>query len=132
MSLTNYDSEIAYICKECGLWWTIWDDTDEWAYGHDCEPKPPTTKRELFEREIDNSVKFLRIGHRPRCKEWIAFSERFVERYTREFGNWVADVAIQEWIYYLQVPEGEYQELFLPEGWNFRAETYNDFKKEEV
>jgi hypothetical protein len=89
----------------------------------------PKTKREFFELEVDNSVKFLGLGHRPRCKEWIAFTERFVERYNPYFGNWIADVAIQEWAYYLQVPEDEYQELFLPDGWNFRMETYGEYEK---
>ena len=28
---------IAFLCKECGQVWTIWDDPDEWTSGHDCE-----------------------------------------------------------------------------------------------
>jgi hypothetical protein len=28
---------IAYRCRECGRAWTIDDDPQEWAYGHDCE-----------------------------------------------------------------------------------------------
>ena len=28
---------IAYRCPECGRVWTILDDANEWAYGHDCE-----------------------------------------------------------------------------------------------
>lgn len=29
---------IAYRCPECGREWTVDDDPQEWAYGHDCEP----------------------------------------------------------------------------------------------
>jgi len=28
---------IAYKCPECGTVWTVTDDPNEWAYGHDCE-----------------------------------------------------------------------------------------------
>lgn len=27
-----------YRCPECGRRWTLWDDPDEYQYGHDCEP----------------------------------------------------------------------------------------------
>jgi hypothetical protein len=27
----------AYRCPECGRAWTVLDDPNEWAYGHDCE-----------------------------------------------------------------------------------------------
>lgn len=77
-------------------------------------------KRQEFEKEVDNSVKFLRLGHRPRCKEWIEFSQRFVDRYERWNGCWVADMAVKEWLLYLQLPEGEYEPEEYPEGWDFR------------
>lgn len=28
---------IAYRCPECCASWTVDDDPNEWAYGHDCE-----------------------------------------------------------------------------------------------
>lgn len=28
---------MAYRCPECGRGWTVLDDPNEWAYGHDCE-----------------------------------------------------------------------------------------------
>jgi hypothetical protein len=28
---------IAYRCAECGKSWTTSDDSNEWAFGHDCE-----------------------------------------------------------------------------------------------
>lgn len=30
-------TKIAYRCPECGSTWTVTDDPNEWAYGHDCE-----------------------------------------------------------------------------------------------
>lgn len=28
---------VAFRCPECKKVWTVADDPDEWAYGHDCE-----------------------------------------------------------------------------------------------
>jgi len=28
---------LAYGCEECGRLWTVYEDADDWAYGHDCE-----------------------------------------------------------------------------------------------
>lgn len=30
-------SLLVYRCPECGRSWTVDDDAQEWAYGHDCE-----------------------------------------------------------------------------------------------
>jgi hypothetical protein len=30
-------ARVAFHCPECDQKWTIFDDPDEWAFGHDCE-----------------------------------------------------------------------------------------------
>ena len=29
--------KVAYYCPECDRSWSVFDDSEEWAYGHDCE-----------------------------------------------------------------------------------------------
>ena len=29
--------KVAYCCPECDRSWSVFDDAEEWAYGHDCE-----------------------------------------------------------------------------------------------
>jgi hypothetical protein len=29
-------SDIAHRCDECGKTWRVWEDAEQWAYGHDC------------------------------------------------------------------------------------------------
>lgn len=36
-NLARENIMIAYQCPECGQSWTVFDDPEEWAYGHDCE-----------------------------------------------------------------------------------------------
>jgi hypothetical protein len=33
----NILDKIVFRCPECGRTWTVADDPNEWAYGHDCE-----------------------------------------------------------------------------------------------
>lgn len=77
-------------------------------------------KRQQFEKEVDNAIRFMSMGHRPRCKEWVEFSQRFVDRYERWNGCWVAEMALKEWFLYLQMPEGVYEPEEYPDGWDFR------------
>ena len=76
--------------------------------------------RELFEKEVDNFCRFASVV-RPRCKEWVEFTERFVARYEQRIGCWVAETAVKEWYLYMQMPEGKYEAIEMPEGWDFRA-----------
>jgi hypothetical protein len=76
-------------------------------------------QEELFEREIDwyCTGAFLL---RPRCREWVEFSRRFVEHCFTWNGCWVAEEAIREWLKYLSSPEGEYSPLEYERDWHFR------------
>ena len=77
------------------------------------------TVREQFEKEVDNYCRFISV-YRPRCKEWVEFSQRFVDRYEKWNGCWVSEMAVKEWFLYMQLPEGEYEPEEYPEGWDFR------------
>jgi hypothetical protein len=75
--------------------------------------------RELFDREVDWHCQYKGIM-RPRCREWVEFSERFVPFCEDWNGCWVAETAILEWNLYLRLPEGEYEPVEYEQGWHFR------------
>ena len=75
--------------------------------------------RELFDREVDWFCQFKSV-QRPRCREWVEFSNRFVPFCEDWNGCWVAETAIFEWNLYLRLPEGEYEPVEYEQGWHFR------------
>ena len=75
--------------------------------------------RELFEREVDWFCQYKSMM-RPRCREWVEFSNRFVPFCEDWNGCWVAETAIFEWNLYLRSPEGEYEPVEYEQGWHFR------------
>jgi hypothetical protein len=77
------------------------------------------TQRDLFEREVDWHCQHRSIL-RPRCREWVEFSERFVAFCEDWNGCWVAETAVLEWNLYLRLPEGEYEPVEYEQGWHFR------------
>lgn len=47
---------IAYRCPECGKTWTVEDDPNEWAYGHDCEDTGEVNTMFVLRIETDNAA----------------------------------------------------------------------------
>lgn len=83
------------------------------------KPRHEWTQRDYFEQEIDWYCQIKSVL-RPRCREWVEFSERFVSFYSDDYGCWVAETAMLEWGLYLSSPEGEYEPVDYPEGHHFR------------
>lgn len=90
--------------------------------GFDPEPwrNRPTAEQQaaLFEREVDDFCRFATI-RRPRCREWVEFSRRFVPFCFEWNGCWVAEEAVNEWRLYVSLPEGEYEPLDYPPDFDF-------------
>lgn len=76
------------------------------------------TRRELFEREIDSYCQ-CESRPRPRCAEWVTFSERFLPYCESWNGCWVAEEALFEWHLYLSLSPGQYRPVDYPEGYDF-------------
>jgi hypothetical protein len=56
---------VAYECPECGQVWTVLDDAEEWAYGHDCEiDESPVRVIVPEERWVDDE-EYTQIGDHP-------------------------------------------------------------------
>jgi len=55
---------IAFECEECGQWWTVFDDPEEWADGHDCEAESPERVIVESEKWVDDE-EYTQIGDHP-------------------------------------------------------------------
>ena len=75
--------------------------------------------RNKFDQEVDNYCAFSAL-QRPRCTEWVLFSQTYADRYERWNGCWVAERAVVEWYRYTTAPEGAYEAPDFPEGSDFR------------
>jgi hypothetical protein len=77
------------------------------------------TKRDHFEHDVDNYCQ-CHVRIRYRSKEWVEFTERFVEYWEDWRGCWVAEEAWNEFTLYLRLPEGEYTPDVYDPSWDFR------------
>ena len=77
-------------------------------------------RQSLFDHEVDMWCRFS-SQHRPRCRAWVEFSQRFAAVCEPWNGCWVAEEAVREWTRFMTTPEGEYFPYRYPEGFSFHA-----------